>query len=117
MDEPGSLSIADRRAPKRCPSFFERPALPARYETVDKLENHVLNCLRTPMAASTSSYKDPEGLYSLIREIRGVDGNSCIKDCREEERGRSREGATIESSSSPDRRRPQQLERQVERIQ
>ena len=57
------------------------------------------------MATSTSSRKEPEGLYSLIREIRGVDGNSCIKDRREEERGQSREGATIESSSSPDRRR------------
>ena len=31
-----------------------------------------------------------------------MEGNSCINDCREEERGQSREGAMIESSSSPD---------------
>ena len=33
-----------------------------------------------------------------------MEGKSCIKDCREEERGRSREGATIDSISSSDRR-------------
>ena len=96
--------MADKRALNRCPSFLVRPALPARYETVEALENQELSCLITPIAALTSSHNNPEGSYSLIREIFGVEEKSCIKDCREEERGRSREGATIESISSSDQR-------------
>ena len=33
-----------------------------------------------------------------------MEGNFCINDCKEEKRGQSREGATIVSSSLPDRR-------------
>jgi len=96
--------MADRRALNQCPSFLVRPALPARYETVEALENQELSCLITPIAALTSSHNNPEGSYSLIREIFGVEEKSCIKDCREEERGCSREGATIDLILSLDRR-------------
>ena len=104
-DKPGSLSIAERRAPKRCPSFLVRPALPAKYDTVVKSENHVLSQSITPIAASMSSRSIPDGLYSLMQEMRGVEGNSCANESREVERGRSREGATIDSESSSDQRR------------
>ena len=57
------------------------------------------------IAASTSSRSNPDGLYSLMQEMQGVEGNSCTNESREVERGRSREGATIDSESSSDRRR------------
>ena len=56
----------------------------------------------TPIAASTSSHTEPEGLYSLMSKIWEVEEKSCTKDCRDMERGCSREGATIEAVSSSD---------------
>ena len=38
-----------------------------------------------------------------MREMQGVEGNSCTNESREVERGRSREGGTIDSESSSDR--------------
>ena len=87
----------------RC--FLVRPVLPARYEMVVGLENHTPSCSMTPIAALTSSRREPEGLYSLMREIRGVEGKPCTKDCRAKERGCSRKGATMEAVSSSDRGR------------
>jgi len=40
-----------------------------------------------------------------MREIREVEGKLCTNECKAVERGRSREGATIEVSSSSDRGR------------
>ena len=56
----------------------------------------------TPIAASTSSRREPEGLYFLMREIQGVEGKSCTKDCRDMDRGCSREEATMQAVLSSD---------------